>query len=427
MDAYVPLGEIMYFRVAMSNATTSAPSDATGSVAWAIYEESTTAEVSSGTMTKNGTVTGLYWGSATLAAGSGFEVGKWYDLYVAGTAGTSGHVVLHTFRIGSTESTVGAINAYAQSGGTLDANVVNWKGSAAEGTQGGVGMRMLNGTTLNNPVSSNLPVDVRAMAAGVITSSQFVADALGATAFASAAIQKFTTAMATGTVGTALGTISANVVAILGTVAVATAGTFTNIGTAGTALGTITASGTVTASTVLATVAANVTQINGTAAAGTQGTIRAVVTDGTIGTVTGTVTATVTGTPQVDVVLLKGTGIAGTQGTMIVVAASGTVSTVLSLATVAANVTQVLGTAAGGTQGTLEVSVSALTAARSTLGTITAAAASPLQQLDWMYAVSYGQVTQDATSQVVFNAGGTAIATATVSGDTNSFTRGAFA
>ncbi len=159
MDSYIPLGEIMYFHAAISNATTSAPSDASANPTWVIYEEDgTAAAVSSGTMLKVGAVTGFYHGSATLAAGSGFEVGKWYGLLAQATAGTAGHAILGRFRVSSAESTVGAPNVYVQAGtvvastltdigvistlgsGTFDANLIQVLGTAANGTTGILGV-----------------------------------------------------------------------------------------------------------------------------------------------------------------------------------------------------------------------------------------------------------------------------------------------
>ena len=70
----------------------------------------------------------------------------------------------------------------------------------------------------------------------------------------------------TGTVTTIINVASANVVQILGTAAVATQGTFTNVGTAGTALGTISAN--VLAINSSATAAANLGRSAGVIASG---------------------------------------------------------------------------------------------------------------------------------------------------------------
>ena len=164
-----------------------------------------------------------------------------------------------------------------------------------------------------------------------------------------------------GTVTTALGTISANVVAQSGTAVVGTVGRLeVNLshwlgtaaaGTQGTPnVGTVTflTSGTVT--TVLNGVSAtnvtsaNVVQILGTAVVGTQGTLTNI---GTVGTALGTIDA--------NVVLWKGTGVAGTAGTpnvgTVAFVATGTITTVTNV--VSANIVQILGTAALGTAGTL--------------------------------------------------------------------------
>ncbi len=492
LNSYVPLDEVMFFQAAISHSTTSAPTSAAGAVVYFIFEEETTSTLGSGTMTENSNFSGLYHGSATLSAGNGYEVGKWYSIYAQATAGTAGHQVLITFRVASAESTVGAPDVFVQNGsvstvtgaigtvstvltvlGPLVVNMTAIKGTAVVGTQGTLTNIGTAGTVLGTITAS-----------GTMTASTL----LGTVS----------------TVNTVLnGTIDANLVAVLSTAAVATQGTLAVLAgslggsavddvwdevltgathnvqnSAGKRLRDIEAAfivdeGTLqgAANSTQATLRAGASDVDNIyrgdriiITAGSGSAEHAIVTEYTgaskvaiiaeswvitpnstseyklspadvdvetwqhehttlIGTLpavaasTGTVTASTllnAGTPAVDVRTWLGTAAGGTQGSAAVTG------------TPAVDIREVKGTAVPGTQGTLQVSVPALTASIATLSAVPAANAGPLDQMQWMYTVSYSQIDQDATKQTVYNPGGTAIATATLSDDAASFRRTKF-
>ncbi len=78
------LGQNLTFTV-QANAGTGAPSDATGSVAYKVYEDETSTAILSGTMSKLASKTGYYSEQIATTAANGFERYKSYQVRVTAT------------------------------------------------------------------------------------------------------------------------------------------------------------------------------------------------------------------------------------------------------------------------------------------------------------------------------------------------------
>lgn len=124
----IPLDEVLHFDATTSNPATGAVSDADSTPTWSIFEEDTdTAILSAQNFTKRTGLTGNYRGAATLSAGNGFEVGKWYNIIGSATVNSvAGKAVITRFRIVPAESLVGypkvdlhSLKGVAQSGTDL--------------------------------------------------------------------------------------------------------------------------------------------------------------------------------------------------------------------------------------------------------------------------------------------------------------------
>lgn len=136
----IPLGEIRHFDVQTSDPETGAAMDATA-IDYDVFEEDTdTAILSSETLTKRGAFTGQYRGSINCSTGNGFEIGKWYSVYVDGTVnGISAKAMIMNFRIVPTEISAGVPDVNATYIKDVDAlnlalSIAGIIGGAATGT-----------------------------------------------------------------------------------------------------------------------------------------------------------------------------------------------------------------------------------------------------------------------------------------------------
>lgn len=103
----VPVSETVHFYINTHN-TLGKATQADSAPVWVVYEEDTDAFISSGVFVQNATATFRYKASAVISTGSGFEVGKYYNVFAQGTVDStnaSEHVLV--FRAASAEDQVG--------------------------------------------------------------------------------------------------------------------------------------------------------------------------------------------------------------------------------------------------------------------------------------------------------------------------------
>lgn len=105
----IALDEVLHFDAITSNPATGAVSDADSTPTWSIFEEDTdTAILSAQNFTKRTGLTGNYRGAATLSAGNGFDIGKWYNVVASATVnGVAGKAVVMRFRVVPAETLAG--------------------------------------------------------------------------------------------------------------------------------------------------------------------------------------------------------------------------------------------------------------------------------------------------------------------------------
>ena len=241
---------------------------------------------------------------------------------VAGSGASLGTVVEVQFILIHTYGSASAMHAFPFNTSTIDANVVNWKGTGAAGTAG---------TAIVNLVANQSTATI------------------GTVSF-----------LATGTISTVTSVVQADATLLKGTAIAGTQGTLivnlvANQSTA--TIGTVSFVATGTISTVTSVVQADTTLLKGTAIAGTQGTLIvnlvANQTTATVGTVTQVTNAvTVTGTPAINLVTILGTAAVATSGTFTNIGtagtALGTVNADVKLIDGSGTAAQFLGRSAGG-------------------------------------------------------------------------------
>jgi len=104
----IPLGEEVHFDAVTHNPSSGAAADATSGPNWSAFEEASDTPILTGTMTKRSGLTGHYRGSFLADAGSGFEVGKFYNVVCDATVGgVIGKQVALTFRVTAAEAATG--------------------------------------------------------------------------------------------------------------------------------------------------------------------------------------------------------------------------------------------------------------------------------------------------------------------------------
>lgn len=79
----IPLNGVPFFFAGTVDPDTMQMADADSLPTFSVFEESNTTAIVTGTMVK--IATGRYYGTLTLSAGSGFEVGKYYGLVILAT------------------------------------------------------------------------------------------------------------------------------------------------------------------------------------------------------------------------------------------------------------------------------------------------------------------------------------------------------
>ena len=95
------VGDTLVFTCNTHDPSTGAATDADSAPAYRVYEQNTGTALLSGTMTKldDANTTGFYVASIILAAGSGFEVGKNYVVYIQAAVGGVIGSGAHTFQV----------------------------------------------------------------------------------------------------------------------------------------------------------------------------------------------------------------------------------------------------------------------------------------------------------------------------------------
>lgn len=113
MNAYID--DVMPIRVGFSRFSSGAAYDPTGSPAYRVYEQTTETPILTGTLAvfDDSNTVGYYGASITLSAANGFEVGKYYTVYVSATVDSvaAGDQVAF-FRVNATPLTAADVWTY---------------------------------------------------------------------------------------------------------------------------------------------------------------------------------------------------------------------------------------------------------------------------------------------------------------------------
>lgn len=111
------IDDVLTFYANTTRFDTGAATDADSVPSYRVYENETGTPLLTSTMVllDGGNTAGFYSNNFTLAAASGYEVGKQYAIYIAATVNSVAGATHHTFQIGS------------------DVNVTHINGSAVQG------------------------------------------------------------------------------------------------------------------------------------------------------------------------------------------------------------------------------------------------------------------------------------------------------
>jgi hypothetical protein len=104
----VPIDEVKHVGVCLNSPSTGAESDADSDPTFKVFEESTSTEIVTGTMTKRTGETGTYCGYYPASAANGFEAGKYYqEIVLATVEGISARKTTDIFRCAPAETVAG--------------------------------------------------------------------------------------------------------------------------------------------------------------------------------------------------------------------------------------------------------------------------------------------------------------------------------
>lgn len=174
------------FGVQTHSPSTGDLADADSVPTYRVYEDETGTAILNGSMAKldDTNTTGFYSEQLTLSAANGFERGKSYTIYIAGTVESVTGGKSHNFQIGA------ATDVVYISGDSTAANNLEL---AADGTGYNLGSGSIVAASVTGNVGGNVTGSVGSVTAGVtlvndaITAAKIAADAIGASELAATA------------------------------------------------------------------------------------------------------------------------------------------------------------------------------------------------------------------------------------------------
>jgi len=130
----------------------------TGNVNYAIYEDTTSTSIKFGTMSRLGSLTGLYAATVAITAASGFEAYKSYTIRITATVDTKSLVRLYSFTVIGADSAAAAVSSgslttlsnikeyLGLSADTYDTLLTNLQARAVKFIQNFTGRTLISGT-----------------------------------------------------------------------------------------------------------------------------------------------------------------------------------------------------------------------------------------------------------------------------------------
>lgn len=202
------IDDLLTFTAVTSRFDTGAATDADSAPTYRVYEDETSTPILTGSMAllDSSNTAGFYSEQITLSAANGFDRGKCYSIYIAGTVNSVAGATYRTFQVGA------KVNATAISGDTVAADNLE---AAADGTGYNLGGGSIVAASVTGAVGSvtgnvggsvasvtgnvggNVTGSVGSVAAGGITASSIATDAIDADALAADAVAEIQSGLST--------------------------------------------------------------------------------------------------------------------------------------------------------------------------------------------------------------------------------------